>query len=633
MHRDSFGGRPSGRPVIGLLVDWLEDNYQNTVVSGVADAARELDVDLICFTGGVLRSPYRFAAQRNAIYDLAGPENVDGLLIMSGTLGNAVGPDELARWCERYRPLPMCSIAVPLPGIPSVLVDNATGMRELVVHLVEAHGYRRIAFIRGPEANDESERRYRVYRDVLAEHDLQLDPRLVVAGGFQRATSAEAIGRLWDEHGMPIDAVVAASDSMALGAMDALRARGLRVPEDVAVAGFDDVDEARFATPPLTTVRQPLYEQGRRAVETVLAMLQGRPVPEQVTLHTELVPRQSCRCARRGAPRGPASERWLPGAGFESVFAAHRDRALAAMGLAARGPAHVLDEGWGARILDAFTTDLLSVTTGALAVTFERIVRRVIDAGGDAAAWQDVLSVLRREALPAMGEDPHLRARAEDLLHEIPAARRRRRGERAGAAPARRGALGARPLGHRRGAGDDLRRGLAGARRGRPAAATAHPELLHVALRARRAHRRVVAPGARPRRRAAHRRGACRARVPLATARAARHAPRAARHVRGAAALLQGGSAGLRALRDGAPRGDDLRGPPRADQRRAEGGAPGPAGGGQGQRAAAPARRPREARAAARGGQPRHPGEPREAAHLRRSSPRSAASRRVSCTR
>ncbi len=241
----------------------------------------------------------------------------------------------------------------------------------------------------------------------------------MVVGGFQRAASAEAIGRLCDEHRTPLDAVVAASDSMALGAIDALRARGLRVPEDVAVAGFDDVEEARFSTPPLTTVRQPLYEQGRRAVETLLAMLHGRAVPEQVTLHTELVPRQSCRCARRGAPRGPASERWLPGAGFESVFAAHRTRALAAMALAARGPAHAVDEHWGARILDSFSTDLLGATTGSLAVTFEGIVRRVLDAGGDAAAWQDVLSVLRREALPAMGDDPQLRARAEDLLHEI----------------------------------------------------------------------------------------------------------------------------------------------------------------------------------------------------------------------
>src|SRR5258708_17978826 len=122
MHRES-GGRHEGPRTLALLVDWLEDDYQNTVVSGVADAARELGVNLICVAGGVLRSPHRFAAQRNAVYDLAGAESVDGLMLMSGTLGNHIGPEELARYCERYRPLPMCSIAVPLPGIPSVLVD------------------------------------------------------------------------------------------------------------------------------------------------------------------------------------------------------------------------------------------------------------------------------------------------------------------------------------------------------------------------------------------------------------------------------------------------------------------------------------------------------------------------------
>ena len=224
-------------------------------------------------------------------------------MLMSGTLGNHIGPEELSAYCERYRPLPMCSIAVPSPGIPSVLVDNATGMRDLLVHLVAAHGCRRVAFIRGPEANDEAERRYQVYRDVLGERGLAVDPELVVVGDFQRAAGARAIDVLLDERRAPFDAVVAASDSMALGAIDALRARGLRVPEDVAVVGFDDIEAARFATPPLTTVRQPLHEQGRRAVELLLAVIRGEPVPEQVTLHTELVTRRSCRCAWRGVRR------------------------------------------------------------------------------------------------------------------------------------------------------------------------------------------------------------------------------------------------------------------------------------------------------------------------------------------
>jgi diguanylate cyclase (GGDEF)-like protein len=292
----------SDRPTLGLLVDSLEEAYQNAVLAGVAAAAVEHDANLLCFAGGVLRSPHRFGAQRNAIYEIAGPENIDGLLVMSGTLGNHVGLAELVRFCERFRPLPMCSIAVALPGVSSVLVDNATGMRDAIVHLLEAHGHRRIAFIRGPEANEEAERRYRVYRDVLAERGVPLDPELVAVGHFQQESGKAAIDVLFGERGLLPQAIVAASDSMALGAIDALAARGLRVPEDVAVVGFDDVEEARFSAAPLTTVRQPLEQQGRRAAELLLSQIGGRKAPEQVVLHTELVTRSSCGCPR-GVPK------------------------------------------------------------------------------------------------------------------------------------------------------------------------------------------------------------------------------------------------------------------------------------------------------------------------------------------
>jgi diguanylate cyclase (GGDEF)-like protein len=292
----------SDRPTLGLLVDSLEEAYQNAVLAGVAAAAIEHDANLLCFAGGVLRSPHRFGAQRNAIYEIAGPENIDGLLVMSGTLGNHVGISELVRFCERFRPLPMCSIAVALPGVSSVLVDNATGMKDAIVHLLEAHGHRRIAFIRGPEANEEAERRYRVYRDVLAERGVPLDPQLIAVGHFQQESGKAAVDVLFGQRGQLPQAIVAASDSMALGAIEGLAARGLRVPDDVAVVGFDDVEEARYVSPPLTTVRQPLEEQGRRAAELLLGKIAGRPTPEQVVLHTELVTRSSCGCPR-GVPK------------------------------------------------------------------------------------------------------------------------------------------------------------------------------------------------------------------------------------------------------------------------------------------------------------------------------------------
>jgi phosphoserine phosphatase RsbU/P len=411
----SFQTQSGARATLGLLVDWLEDGYQNSVLTGVADAARRSDVNLICFAGGVLSSPHRSGVQRNAVYELAGPENVDGLILMSGALGNHIGEDALARYCDRYRPLPMCSIAVALPGIPSVLVDNATGMRAALVHLIETHGCRRVAFIRGPAANAEAERRYRVYREVLAERGLPFEPDLVVVGDFQRRSGVEAIRLLVDERGAAFDAVAAASDAMALGVIDALRARGRRVPEEIAVVGFDDVEEARFAAPALTTVRQPLREQGELAVEILLALRRGEPIAEQITLSTELVTRRSCGCSARTLGLAPASS----SGDFLTAFAAQRADTLADLTRAGRTSLANLEAGWAPRLLDAFTIELLGGPRGSFSARFEEILRAVIAAGGDVGAWQDVLTALRRRVLPCLAGDAELRAHAEDLWHEL----------------------------------------------------------------------------------------------------------------------------------------------------------------------------------------------------------------------
>lgn len=297
-------------PRIGLLIDFLVETYQITVLSGVADEVREQGASLICFVGGYLCAPETpgFEFQRNIAYDLAGPENVDGLVMASGVLAKLIGPVEFQSFAERYRPLPLVSVALPLTGITSVLVDNPVGLRAELAHLIEAHSYRRIAFIRGTAGNVEAEERYRVYTEVLAEHGLPLDPDLVAPGDFTMSTGRAAIRLLLDERRTRFEAVVAANDNLALGAVEGLRERGWRIPQDVAVVGFDDIPETRFATPPLTTVRQPLYEQGRRAAQLVLGALRGETLPEQVSLPTELVQRQSCGCPVSARPISRESE-------------------------------------------------------------------------------------------------------------------------------------------------------------------------------------------------------------------------------------------------------------------------------------------------------------------------------------
>jgi DNA-binding LacI/PurR family transcriptional regulator/anti-anti-sigma regulatory factor len=450
------GGRKKGkarrpksqgaRPTIGLLIGnvWSRASLHPTMVwTGVVDAARERDANLLCFAGGSLGvSPHaEFSSRRNVLYDRVTSDNVDGLVISSGLLGLYVSPGEIQDFCDRYHPLPMVSIALALEGIPSVLVDNTTGLRDAVSHLVEVHGHRRIAFIQGPEGHEEADARYRAYTEALAAHGLALSPDLVAPGGFDRPSGAAAVRLLLDERklrpGRDFEAVVAASAAMALAALEVLQARGIQVPYDVALVGFDDVAEARASTPSLTTVRQPIHEQGKRAVDMLLALLAGEDVPERVTLPTEMVVRRSCGChsqpvlqaaaeppAGVKAPRGRSA-----GKTFQEALVTRREEVVAAMVQAvADSSAEVTSATtveWAGQVLDGFAAAMGDGSAGMFLSALDRVLRQVAPAGATSStgsgqgviAWQGALSALRRHVLPWLSDDEAL-SRAGDLWQQ-----------------------------------------------------------------------------------------------------------------------------------------------------------------------------------------------------------------------
>lgn len=370
----------------------------------------------MCFAGGMLGSPLREGLQRNSIFELVGPENVDGLILMSGTIGNKIGSAELVSYAERFGRVPRVSIAVELPGMSSVVVDNRTGIESAITHLARGHGCRRIAFVRGPAQNLEAELRFAVYRQVLAAEGIAYDPALVSDGDFLIESGRNAVRALYDERRLAPDAIVTANDQMALGVLEALAARKVRVPTDVVVVGFDDIAEARFTSPPLTTVRQPLYEQGREAVRLVLAEVYGSGKQEQVTLHTEFVPRRSCRCF------GEQSRIALPAlpkrSSFEAALVERRQIVLADLARGARGRLGMLGSGWEARLLGALTDDLRGASPGAFVTAIEEGSVKLLEHKADFNLLHDVLSALRRHLLPCLEADSERLARAEEIFQE-----------------------------------------------------------------------------------------------------------------------------------------------------------------------------------------------------------------------
>jgi LacI family transcriptional regulator len=219
---------------------------------------------------------------------------VDGLLVMAPH----IAPESL----ERALPAALPAVLINAPGgvatRPALRLDNAAGAEMMVRHLLD-QGYRRIVHIAGPEGNVDAQERAQGFRDALARHAPEMPVR-IIAGDFNEA-AGEAAARQIVESGQPCDAVFAANDMMAIGCLHALRQAGKRVPEEIAVAGFDDVPLARYLA--LTTIEVRIAEIGARAVARLIDMLEGKGAGAAVELlRPELVARATTQ--REGAAHG-----------------------------------------------------------------------------------------------------------------------------------------------------------------------------------------------------------------------------------------------------------------------------------------------------------------------------------------
>ncbi len=295
------GPRRSGRRTIAFLTEYpdsLGDTYGTHLRDALDAACRLLDINLLIVVGRGLEDPDPNGSINNKVFDWIRPETVDGIIVLASSLSAYGGRDAVARLYAKYPTIPLCGLGIAVNGAPSIVIDNRLAMRAVVEHLVLEHGCRRPLFLGGPPTNDEAQARLAGFCEVLEEHGIALSAKQVCVGHFRRA-NAEAEIHAHIAEGIEFDAVIAANDSMALGALTALRNHGRRVPRNVMVTGFDDVHEVALVNPPMTTTRQPLKDMANLALRIVLEQLEGRQVKMRYELPTELVIRRSCGCGTR----------------------------------------------------------------------------------------------------------------------------------------------------------------------------------------------------------------------------------------------------------------------------------------------------------------------------------------------
>ncbi len=287
-----------GRVTIGVLAGWkvytgTPDSFLEHVFRGIQAAASEYDCNLLMACGIDPGKPAWPLLSPEVDFVPVGPWNTDGLIIVSpfaSEAGDCYARDLVSSGFPTV-------YAGDRDSGPGVVADNHGGIHQAVEHLVE-HGHRRIAFVAGRQHSEHGDSgiRLRAFEDEVISFGLPFNPKLVAYGSHLYEGGRQAIQKIINQ-GENFTAVIASNDRSAMGVLDGLNQAGLKVPQDIAIIGFDDRLEARAVNPPLTTVHYPMFGLGYQSVGLLLRAIEGESVNEELVLiPTNLVIRESCGC-------------------------------------------------------------------------------------------------------------------------------------------------------------------------------------------------------------------------------------------------------------------------------------------------------------------------------------------------
>lgn len=275
----------SGVRVLGMVLPHMAGTYYAELAVGFDTRASELDCSVLILQAN--RGPDR----RTAIHNLTGQADATAFMAKSAVPDQYVADTALNR--------PVVTVArTQLPGVPAIYAESERSSEQLTSHLI-ATGRRRLAFIGPIDPGSDIETRYQGFGRALSRAGLHVPPHLEVA--LEEMAGRQLAASLIDQ-GLPYDALVCGSDEVALALVQELQRRGVRVPDDVAVVGWDDIQAARYISPGLTTVKQPVFELGALAADSLHKLLQGQGVPPRMQLPTSIVHRESCGCTPHQPP-------------------------------------------------------------------------------------------------------------------------------------------------------------------------------------------------------------------------------------------------------------------------------------------------------------------------------------------
>ena len=282
---------------IALLLNDFHNEYSMAVYRGARFVAEERGISLATFGVGSIESPVQHMGMRNRLFSLVNPDDFDGIYYVSSSLSNYVGSERFLNYAASFGDIPSAHVGIRHDSVLTFGIDNYSGMYDAVNHLIAEHGRVKIAYISGTLGVYEADERFKAYKQALLDNSIEYDERYVYHGSFIREDGFSAVNAFIDERKLEIDGLVGANDHMTLYAMKALQKRGISVPEQVSVVGFDDLASARSCTPALTTVHQSAFDLGAFAMRRLAEGIRDDNLEiRHEQLPAPLTVRQSCGC-------------------------------------------------------------------------------------------------------------------------------------------------------------------------------------------------------------------------------------------------------------------------------------------------------------------------------------------------
>ncbi len=276
---------------LGFLSLDISNTFNELLYESIYKKCLEYNYQLFTIHGGRLKSDDQWEKQRNIIYKWIINEKFDGLIVSN--IFDFIDDDEAQQFLSGFPGIPIVLISKKLSGYYSIIVNNISGFEVMLNSILSNHNAKNIAVITGPTDNTDTIQRMETLRKILNAKNLVLNDNAIYNGTFNFFDGVNGVTYFIDSYKFPIDIIICFNDNMALGALQELKKRGINIPHEIRVTGFDNTLESFFMSPALTTASYPLSKLGIEAVEMIHSLINNKIVPENKELQTYYIPRKS----------------------------------------------------------------------------------------------------------------------------------------------------------------------------------------------------------------------------------------------------------------------------------------------------------------------------------------------------